>query len=230
MGTTRLRATSAIVHRVLKVTGEVARERRALHRAAKRMPRPVSWDWAAPRLLPILAGPSFDPPGEPLIRARSELGPMVEFGIDLVGVFTYVDVAVAQRWECTAEQLMARGLQNLHERASRIPMEQVVTGVMSGRAIRILQDRPRWASSLILVQDELFRLFGDHDQFLGTPTASCLLSLPIHTPPRIVADILVEFEQEALRPLWLDPFVVSDRRVTWSDDLETDDDDELWTS
>ena len=60
MRTTRLRATSDLVHRVLTVTGEVARETRALQRAVKKMPKPVPWDWAAPRMLPILCGPSFD--------------------------------------------------------------------------------------------------------------------------------------------------------------------------
>ena len=223
MRTTRLRATADLVHQVLNVTGEVVREQRALRRAVKSMPKPVPWAWAAPRMLPILAGPSFDPPGEPLIRARSEIGPMVQFGIDLGGVFTYVDEAVAQRWECSREQLIERALENLCHRTSSIQGTHIASGVMSGRSIRVLQDRPGWASSLILAPDELFRLFGDHDQILGTPTASCLVSLPSDTPPPVVADILVGLEHRTVRPLWLDPFVVAGRRILWTDDLDLDD-------
>lgn len=226
MRTTGLRATSDLVHRVFIVTREVVRETRALRRAVKKMPKPVPWDWAAPRMLPIFAGPSFDPPGEPLVRARSEVGPMVEFGLDLGGVFTYVDEAVARRWECSREQLMARALRNLGERASRIQRTQVISGVMSGRSITMLRDRPKWASSLILAPDELFRLFGDHDQILGMPSTSCLVSLPSDTPTRIVADILVDLERGIRRPLWLNPFVVSDGRIIWSDDQEAEDDDD----
>ena len=225
MATTRLRAASDVIVRMLTVTGEVARETRALQRAVKKMPSPVSWDWAAPRILPILCGPSFDRPGEPLVRARSEVGPMVQFGIDLGGVFTYVDEPVARRWECSRDQLMDRALKNLHDRACRIRETQVVSGVMSGRSIRLLRDRPGWASSLILDPEGLFRLFGDHDQVVGTPTASILLSMPIDTPARIVAEIIVDFERDTMRSLWLDPFVVSDRQIIWC--LDDDDEDGL---
>jgi hypothetical protein len=216
MGVTRLRATTKLVKGILTLTAATARETRALHRAARKMPKPMPWDWAAPRMLPILCGPSFDPPGESLVRARSELGPMVQFGVDLGGVFAYVDTPVAQRWECTPAQFMERALHNLHERASHIPKTQVVTGVMSGRSIRVLSDRPDWASSIVLDREHLFRLFGDHDQVVGAPTMSCLVSLPIDTPPNVVADILVDFEREAYpRILWLDPFLIEDRRISW---------------
>lgn len=225
MRSTRLRATPDLVHRVLSITGEVARERRALRRGAKRMPKPVPWDWAAPRLLPLLAAPSFDPPGDPLIRARSEAGPMVEFGIDLGGAFACVDESVARRWECSSEQLMERALRNLGDRASRLPGTLVAAGVVSGRAIRLVRDRPQWAASLILVPDELFRLFGDQDQILGTPTGSCLISFPIDTPTQVVVDIVVDIESASARPLWIDPFVVSNRQMIWSADIEADEDE-----
>ena len=161
------------------------------------------------------------------MRARSELGPMVQFGIDLGGAFTYVDEPVARRWECSNEQLLERAVRNLRDRASRIPPADVVSGVMSGRSIRILRDRPRWASSLVLDAEQLFRLFGDHDQIVGTPTASCLVSLAMDTPARIVADIIVDFERDTMRSLWLDPFVVADRRVIWCADEDDDDPDDL---
>lgn len=225
MRTTSLRATSHLFHQALATTGEFARESRALRRAAKRMPKPVPWEWAEPRLLPLLSGPAVDPPGEALVRARSDLGPMVEIGVDLGGVFTFVDEAVAQRWECSPQQLMDRGLRNLADRAARLQTSQVAAGVMSGRAIRLLRDRPNWASSLVLVPEHLVRLFGSHDQIIGAPQQACLVSLPIDTPAPIAADIIIEFEQTARRSLWLDPFVVLDGQLSWCGGADEDDGD-----
>lgn len=215
-----------LVKRAFQLTTELAREERALRRAIRTMPKPVPWDWAAPRLLPFLSGPCFDLPDEPLLRTRSSIGPMVEFGLDLGGAFTYVDERVAQRWECTPEQLMARSLDNLAVRAQGIAASDVRTGVMSGREIRLLRGEPKWSTSLLLVPEHLFRLFGDHDQWLGTPTSSILVSLPADTPTAVVADIVVDFERGALHPLWLGVFALSDGRIRWCDDASDDDADD----
>ena len=232
MSTTRRLTGPSLLDRALGLAGEAARDSRALRRGAKRMPKPMPWDWAAPRLLPILSGPSFDPRGEPLVRARSELGPMVQFGVDLGGAYAFVDGIVAQRWECTTAQLMEQALSNLARRAANLPEREVLSGVLSGRSVRLLRDRPRWAASLVLVPDQLFRLFGDHDQVIGAPTPSCLVSVPIDTPPHTIAEILVEFERGTLHALWLDPFVIEDRRLTWSydEDEQDDEDGDPWTS
>lgn len=208
----------------------VAREERDLRRAVKQMPRPVPWDWAAPRLIPVVAGPVMDPPGESLVRVQSNLGPMVEIGLDLGAAMTYVDARVAERWECSPDQLMARALKNLHDRAARIANDRVQTGVFSGRAVRVLRERPRWASSLLLIPDELFRLFGAHDQVIAAPTADCLLSFPLETPPLTIADIVVDFERGSRRPLWLDPFLVSEGRLIWAEPGGSVDEDDPWTS
>lgn len=150
---------------------------------------------------------------------------MVEIGVDLGGVFTFVDEMVAQRWECSPQQLMDRGLRNLADRAARLQTSQVAAGVMSGRAIRLLRDRPNWASSLVLVPEHLVRLFGSHDQIIGAPQQACLVSLPIDTPAPIAADIIIEFEQTARRSLWLDPFVVLDGQLSWCGGADEDDGD-----
>jgi hypothetical protein len=218
---------------VLRVTAHMTRQQRRMHRATRSMPNPVPWDWAAPRLMPLLAGPRFDDPDLPLVRLPSELGPAIEFGLDLGGLFVTVDHCVAERWECSAEQLLERGLANLRERAAKIALDQVVGGVMSGRTIRILRDRPAWASSILLDLPSVQRLFGAHDQILAAPTTSCLVSLPIETPTRTAAGIVVDFEGP-LTSLWLDPFVMEGGTLHWvgnahGDDLD-DDEDSVWTS
>jgi hypothetical protein len=214
---------------VLRVTAHVARRQRRLRDAFRAMPNPVPWDWAAPRLVPLLSGPQFDDPDLPLVCVTSELGPTVEFGIDLGGVFATVDRRVAERWECSTEQLFERGLANLRDRAAKVAPDQVVVGVMSGRTIRVLRDRPAWASSIVLDLPSVHRLFGAHDQILAAPTTGCLVSLPIDTPTRIAADIAVDVEGP-LTSLFLDPFVMEDGALHWAggalgDDLDEDDDE-----
>src|SRR5258708_27377888 len=84
---------------VLRVTAHVARQQRRLRHAFRAMPNPVPRDWAAPRLMPLLSGPQFDDPDLPIVRVASELGPTIEFGLDLGGVVPTDDRRVAQRCE-----------------------------------------------------------------------------------------------------------------------------------
>lgn len=215
--------------RVVKLAALVARRQRALERAARRMPRPVPWDWAAPRLMPLLSRPSFDDPEAPIVRHPSDLGPSVEFGMDLGGLFMMVDQPVADRWECSPSQLMERALANLRDRAGRLTPTTVVPAVMSGWQIRVIQDRPAWASSLILDFDSINRLFGVQDQLLAAARTNCLVSFPIGIPERIAAAIAVDLEGSGEESLFLDPFVLEDGALLWGGNAP-DEDDHEWTS
>jgi hypothetical protein len=194
------------------------------------MPKPVPWDWAAPRLIPVLAGPIIDPPGEASVRVRSDLGPIVEIGLDLGTALAYVDMRVAERWECSPDQLIDKSLQNLTRRAERIDVDRIQAGVCSGRAMHLLRGRPPWASSLLLAPEALTRLFGGHDQIFAAPTAECLLSFPLDTPALTIADMVVDFERGSRRPLWLDPFVISDGELSWIQPVSEGDGGDDWTS
>jgi hypothetical protein len=209
---------------VVRVSARLVRNRRAVERAARRMPKPVPWDWAEPRIMPLLSGPSFDGPGESLVRATSALGPAVEFGLDLGTVFLVVDEIVAERWERSAEQLLDCALRNLRQRAERLTPADVTTGVMSGRRVRLLDKRPRWASSILLDLPTLIRLFGGHDQFLAAPRTDCLLSMPTDTPTRAFAEIAVGLE-DRWNSLWLDPFVLESGELLWEGSLPDEDEE-----
>ena len=217
-----------LARQVIRVTASTAREQGALLRAIHRMPTPVPWDWAAPRLIPLLSGPRFDEPGMPLVRLASDLGPAVEFGLDLGGVFALVDQAVADRWECSANQLMARGMVNLRERAARIDADRVITGVVSGRSIRLLRDRPAWASSVLLDTASTTRLFGSHDQALAAPQRGIVVSVPIDTSEPVAAEIVIELEGSSLTSLFLDPFFLEDGVLRWVGNAMGEMEDDAW--
>ena len=207
-------------------TARLIRNDREFLRAARRMPKPVPWDWAAPRLIPLLAGPRNDAPGEELVRAPSQLGPALTFGIDLGGHSPLVDRSVAARWETSAEQLLAVSLENLRRRAAAIGDGSVETWVRSGYIVRVLRRPVGFASSLLLVPEELSRLFGGHDQVFGAPGRHTIVSFPAGMPTATVAGIHVEMEIDELMPLFLLPFAMEDGSLAWLDsEFEGTDDD-----
>ena len=205
-----------------QVVGMLRNDRRAA-RALKRMPKPVPWEWARARLVPLLAGPRIDLPGEQVIRSILEPGVAVEFAIDLRHAFPVVDARVAARWECSEDQLREQALANLARWASQVTRSTVRTATMSGHEIRLLDHEPPWASSLLLVPDELKRLFGAHDQVLAAPARDVLLSFPRTMPTRLVAEIAVDFEAGTPHPLWLEPFGLEGGAIHWSGNEEFDD-------
>jgi len=201
----------------------VLREERAFIRAVRRMPKPVPWDWARPRLLPLLCGPSIDDDADVPLRAIVDPGVSVVFGIDLGSGFPLVDLAVMKRWECSPHQVQARALQNLATRAAKLDQAIVRSGSLSGHPIRLVDGRPAWASSLVLVPDELGRLIGTEDQVIATPSRGVLLSLSMEMPARAAADIVTDFESQAPLPLLLlDAFYFRDGSFGWTGAEEWD--------
>jgi hypothetical protein len=215
-----------LVVEVSRLSPTARRERREFDQALKAVPRPIPWEWGAPRVLPLLAGPRFDRPGESLVRTTSVLGPAIEFGIPIGRAFGRIDRPVAERWEVTVEQLLDRAMGNLSERAADLDANALITGVLSGRALRLLDGDPPWASSLLLDREALLRVFGAQDQVFAAARTDCLVSVPRDVPSRAVAEIVVDLEREE-QSLWLDPFVLEGGELTWSGTYDEDDDDVL---
>jgi hypothetical protein len=207
-------------------TARILSDDRAFRRAAARMPKPVSWDWARPRLMPLLAQPCIDLPGEERIRTVADLGCAIEFGIDLGGHFPIVDRVVAERWECTVAQLLEAAMSNLARRIAAVPGTAVQHAVMSGRAFRMLHSPAGCASSALLVPDQIRRLFGTQDQLLAAPGRHTLMSFPADAPTLAVAEIVVDVEQSELAPLFLAPFGMWGGEIIWESDEVIDELDE----
>lgn len=204
----------------------VLREHQALRRGIRDMPRPAPWDWAESRLIPLLAGPRIDLPGEPIVRVLSDPGPALVFGLDLGGVLPVLDRDVADRWERSPEQVHRTAMDNLRRRAARVVPAAVVGATMSGRVFRLLRHPRGFASSLVLCPSEIERLFGADDQVLVAPASGLLLSFPIDTPDWVVGQITGEFEIREPFPLLLDPFVYAGGSITWSSEAGDDEDDD----
>jgi len=158
----RRRSPVNVIRTIASTSAEVIRRVKTERRAYAAMPKPVPWDWAVPRLMPLLAGPYLDPPGESLVRAVLPPGVTVTFGIDLGrGVLPFVDSPVAERWECSPFQICAAAVENLERRAAQLETSAVVSGTLSGHIVGVLQ-RPAWASSVMEFEaKELYPLMLD---------------------------------------------------------------------
>lgn len=190
------------------------------------MPRPVPWGWAEPRIMPLLAGPHLDRAGEPIVRGVVEPGCAVIFGLDLGGAFSLVDATVAERWECSPDQIRDVAMKNVRVRAARLTPQAVISGTLSGRIVGALEGHGGWAASMLLLPDQLMRLFGEQDQIFVAPGEALLLSFPIDTPAAVVANVRIDFERSEIRPLMLDSFLLLDRQLHWQDGGDVD--DEPW--
>lgn len=199
---------------------DLLREERRLRAAAKKMPKPVQWDWARPRLMPLLAGPAFD---LDLVVVKGAPGCAVIFGIECERTYLIVDRPVAQRWETSDAQLAAAAHANLDRRAARLEASAVRSATMAGHIVRVLDSVP-WSTSLLLSPPNVLRLFGRHDQVFAAPRRNTLLSFATDVSTAVAAHTAVDVEVNAAFPLLLDPFLLEDGEVIWRDL-----DDEDWT-
>jgi len=177
------------------------------------MPKPLPWDWARPRLVPLLAGQHLGPE---LVTVLGRPGCAVIFGVEVNGAHLLVDRQVARRWETSDAQLEAAAMRNLDRRAARLTPSDVRTGTLAGRIVRVLDQVP-WASSLLLSPEHLVRVFGAHDQVFGTPKRGVLMSFSADVPTRVIAHIVVDAEVNAAWPLLLDPFFLENGQLLWQD-------------
>lgn len=197
---------------------DLLREDRRLRRAARIMPKPATWDWARPRLMPLLAGTALE---LDLVTVKGEPGCAVIFGIECAGAFLIVDRPVAERWETSDVQLAATAQANLECRAAELDPRAVRTATLAGHIVRVLDSVP-WATSLLLSPPDLQRVFGSQAQVFATPKRNTLLSFSMDTSTAVAAHVAISVEENAAYPLLLDPFLLEAGEVIWRDlDEET---------
>jgi hypothetical protein len=220
------RLTIDVAPRGVALARRILRDARRERRAVMAMPKPVPWDWAQPRLVPLLAGPCIDLPDCAPVRGVSELGPALVFGVDIGRVYPLVDVEVAERWEASADQIQAAAMANFRARAARTASACVAHGTMSGWITTFVRTPAGLASSLVLAPDDLRRLIGAHDQVIATPTRELLIAMPSGVAARTFADVVVDLERSEPLPLCLDPFAMVDGDLSWGGCVEGDADEE----
>lgn len=176
----------------------------AVAEALDGIPAEPPWAWAALRVMPAI-------PGD-IVRVLDdidldELGfrPLTDFPI--VHVEPGVDVAFAieadvvnvrikqedlDRWDMQAADVMPAALANLR-RVVGSWTGRVIEDRYEGVRVRSLEGWPHWAVTLLLLPDELQRLFGHADQAFVAPYACNLVALPVDVDRDLAADLVDMF-------------------------------------
>lgn len=183
----------------------------AVLRAMGGLPPDLDWPELSHSVMPILPRRRPMPPlaGEPF-RVTLPPGIPTGFGIDIGPAFLVVGESLLASWPIGPADLVATALDNLRARVRRIRPRDLLEDAIDTVPVRILQTGVGCASTLVLVPDELQRLFGTGPQCLIAPMRDVLISLPLDTDRALVAWLNEEFAVMDPNGLALDAFVLED--------------------
>ena len=162
----------------------------------------------APNLIPILPRrrPMPFEAGEPF-RVTLPPGIPIGFGIDIGPAFLIVGESVLATWPVGPADVVAIGLDNLRRRLRSVRPRDLHRDAFEGLPVRILQSGVGCASALVLVPDELERIFGREEQCLIAPMRDLLISMPLDADRELVGWLNDEFATMDPNGLALDAFV-----------------------
>ncbi len=181
----------------------------AVFKAMGGLPPDLDWDALAPSVVPILPRRRPLPPqaGEPF-RVTLPPGIPTGFGIDIGPAFLVVGTSLLESWPIGPAELVATGLENLRARMRGVRARDLVAQAIDGVPVRVLQSGVGCASALVLVPDELARIFGDDPQCLIAPMRDLLISLPFDADRSFVGWLNEEFSTMDPNGLELDAFTL----------------------
>ncbi len=181
----------------------------AVLRAMGGLPPDLEWPVMAPNVIPILPRrrPMPTQAGEPF-RVTLPPGIPTGFGIDIGPAFLVVGESLLGTWPIGPADLVATALDNLRARMRPIRPRDLVHQSLDGVPVRVLQSGVGCASTLVLIHDELRRIFGTDPQCLIAPMRDVLISLPPDVDRGFLAWINDEFAEMDPNGLALDAFAL----------------------
>lgn len=195
----------------------------------ERMPAGLPWEWASERLVAVVRGEripvvdsvtleraGFDVP-EAYVTREMAPGVRVGFVVSCGVASLNVNQSMIDSWGVTIEDVTAHAMAGLlrQVRISRSVVE-VDTSEEGWPPVSSIRGDAWWASSLVLLPDELMRIYGEHDQIFAAPYSCLLLSVPIDTDLETVADIvdLYGYVNPTSLLIGLPAFVLRDRELS----------------
>ena len=152
--------------------------------ALRRAPRGDDWGAVRELVIPVLPRVRPQPPGAPPPFQRIlPPGITVGFAADIGPAFMVMTTAQCKILGITGDQLVAQSLANLVLRAEAVDKGQVFHDSDGEAAIAALQTGCSIASTLVLLPDQVARLFGPDPAVLLAPMRDLLLALPADVDP-----------------------------------------------
>jgi hypothetical protein len=172
------------------------------------------WTEVAPTLRPAL------PRRRPLPSGTDDLPSVVyppgiraTLALDIGPAILFVGRMQLAGWGVSEDHAFARALRNVRGRVRRRRQFALVHERICGQQALAFQSREGWAAALLLMPDELARVFGHRDGIVIAPMRDLVIHLPVHADPLIALLVLEEFAQADMNALELPAYRLVNGRL-----------------
>jgi hypothetical protein len=168
----------------------------------------ASWEDVAPKLRLALPRRRAMPPSSDDLPTREfPPGVQVGLGLDIGPAMLFVGTDQIAGWGVSADEAFDQALENVRARVASRRQFALMHEHIGGVPTIAFQSREGWASSLLLLPDQLKRVLGDDDGLILAPMRDLILQLPIDTEPGFALFLLEEFAEADMNALDLPIFV-----------------------
>jgi hypothetical protein len=166
-------------------------------RAIERAPQVDDWPSVSKLVIPVFPRVRALPDGSPEpLRVLLPPGVVVGFGVDIGPAFMAVSREQLRLLGVSEGDLVGQALANLLARAEQVEPTSVVHESFHGLPLVGLQTGHSIGSTLVLVPDQLARLFGRMPRLFMAPMRDVLLGLPDDVDPEIAAWLFEDFASQ----------------------------------
>ena len=174
----------------------------------------LTWETVAPEILPVFerarpfSGP-VDPPAQTVLPP----GVTVGFAVDAGPAFMRISTTHLAHWPVDLGGLAERALGNLARRAGSAGEGDLLRDAIADVPVVVFQSRDGWASTTVLLPDQVDRLFGPRPALFVAPSRDLLIGLPADVDLEFATWLTEEFEAADPNALRLEAFEWRDGTV-----------------
>lgn len=172
------------------------------------------WEEMAPDLRVALPRRRQLPVGpDELVSHTYAPGIETVLGLDIGPAMLFVPPQQLDTWEVTAAEAFERALDNVRERVAARKQFALVHERIADVPTLAFQSREGWASQLLLLPDELVRVFGDRNGLVLAPMRDLVICLPLGVEREFAHWLLDEFAEIDMNALDLPPLALVDGQL-----------------
>jgi len=135
-------------------------------------------------------------------------------GLDIGPAMLFVAHEQLAGWSVTEEEAFDRALENVRAQAARRKQFALIHERIADVPTLAFQSREGWASCLLLLPDELVRVFGERSGLILAPMRDLVMCLPLDVEREFARWLLGEFAAVDMNALDLPPFALVDGVLT----------------
>jgi hypothetical protein len=135
-------------------------------------------------------------------------------GLDVGPAMLFVAPEQLEGWGVSADRAFGRALDNVRERVAARKQFALIHEHIADVPTLAFQSREGWASSLLLLPDELTRVLGDRNSLILAPMRDLIICLPLDVEREFAQWLLEEFAAVDMNALDLPPFALVDGHLT----------------